>query len=101
MVVSQSKMAISSIPRDKGAPRPVVLEAPPRAASFGTKAEALESRVPGYTGFQAGGQHIFGDTYGRMTGSLRSAHRESPGNKNMFLNYEERKVRHVGILNAA
>eukprot|EP01051_Picozoa_sp_SAG22_P002394 SAG22_NODE_105_length_20045_cov_23.373308_3_plen_365_part_00 len=65
-----------------------------RAAPPGSKESLVESRVPGYTGFQAGSQHIFGDTYGRMTGSLRKEHQSSPGDKNTFLTYEENRGGH-------
>lgn len=66
----------------------------PNCAPQGSQAAKVEKRVPGYTGFQAGSQHIFGDTYGRMTGALRSEHQVNPGDKNTFLNYEEDRGGH-------
>jgi len=86
---SPTSIAISSIPRDKGAPRPQSKGPPPKAPLPGTDLFATEKRVPGYTGFQAGSQHVFGDTFGHMTGTLRTEHQMSPDHKNKFLNYAE------------
>ena len=56
---------------------------------MGSPGYATEGRLPGYTGFQAGGQHVFADTQGRATKHLREAHAKNRSDKNQFVNYNE------------
>ncbi len=66
-------MSTKDVPRERGAPRPHSIEPPAKSAQVGSPGYATEGRLPGYTGFQAGGQHVFADTQGRATKHLREA----------------------------
>jgi hypothetical protein len=69
-----AKIAMNDIPRERGHGSPAKMGLAPRAAPPGTEAFRKEARLPGYTGYQAGSQHLFADTYGRSTATLRAAH---------------------------
>eukprot|EP01045_Picozoa_sp_COSAG04_P014514 COSAG04_NODE_1092_length_8322_cov_1.935547_4_plen_190_part_00 len=82
-------MSTKDVPRERGAPRPHSIEPPAKSAQVGSPGYATEGRLPGYTGFQAGGQHVFADTQGRATKHLREAHAKNRSDKNQFVNYNE------------
>jgi len=87
-----AKIAVSSIPRDKAAARPAVIDPPARGAAPGSPQYKVESCVPGYTGFHPGQQHLYAETYGRATGALRQAHAQNQEDKNQFLGFHEDRV---------
>ena len=64
---------------------------------MGSPGYATEGRLPGYTGFQAGGQHVFADTQGRATKHLREAHAKNRSDKNQFVNYNESRPSERGV----
>ena len=82
-------MPIARIPRERGQGQPAQIGSPPKAAMQGTQEFRTEGRLPGYTGFQAGSQHMFADTYGRSTAALRKEHIDHPSDKNRFVTFGE------------
>jgi len=85
-------MPISEVPRERGAPRAQTYAPPAESAPIGSDGYAKEGRLPGYTGFQAGGQHVFAESQGRATRDLRQAHVSNPSDKNSFVDYGESRT---------
>eukprot|EP01043_Picozoa_sp_COSAG02_P017518 COSAG02_NODE_795_length_17133_cov_6.577727_17_plen_426_part_00 len=86
------KMPIAEIPRERGAPRAQMYDPPTKAEPIGSPGYANEGRLPGYTGFQAGEQHVFAESQGRSTRDLRQAHVKNPSDKNSFVGYGESRT---------
>jgi hypothetical protein len=95
------KMPIADVPRERGAARTSSRDPPAQASPLGSPDYAKEGRLPGYTGFQAGGQHVFAETQGRATRNLRQAHVNSPSHKNSFVNYGESRAGNRQLLTYA